>query len=459
MNLAEHSFHPSVLREYDIRGIYGNTLKEQDAWAIGQCFSYFLGSKYNKTVVVGRDGRLSSPQLESFLVKGLQEAGVHVVRIGLGPTPLLYYAVQHLQADGGIMITGSHNPPDYNGFKMSLFDRPLFGPEIRRFQDLTQIVQPAAEQGTVRDVDLKEEYIQRLLQDYHPIQPLKVVWDAGNGATGDVLKKLVQKLPGDHTVLYAEIDGTFPNHHPDPTDEHTLEDLKRTVLEQKANIGIAFDGDGDRIGVVDEQGQFVGADQLLMLFARDVLRNAPGSMVISDVKTSDAVFKDVRAHGGKPLMWKTGHSLIKKKMKENGALLAGEMSGHVFFADKYYGFDDGLYAAIRLVNIAEALNSPLSVEVGSLPRYSATPEIRIQCDDERKFDVIQEIKERLLEEGMFEIFDLDGLRVKTDIGWWLVRASNTQDMLICRCEARKEEDLEDLIEDLKFQLELSGVSF
>ena len=458
MSLAAHSFHPSVLREYDIRGIYGETLKEEDAWAIGQCFSHFLGSKNNKTVVVGRDGRLSSPQLESFLIKGLQEAGVNVVRIGVGPTPLLYYAVQSLGADGGIMITGSHNPADYNGFKMSLLDRPLFGQEIRQFQDLTQIIEPAYELGSVRDVDIKEQYVHRLVRDYQPKKPLKIIWDAGNGATGEVLQGLVQKLPGEHIVLYGDIDGTFPNHHPDPTDEDTLEDLKRTVLEQNANIGIAFDGDGDRIGVVDDQGNFVGADQLLMLFARDMLGNRPGSIVISDVKTSDAVFKDVRAHGGKPLMWKTGHSLIKKKMKETGALLAGEMSGHVFFADQYYGFDDGLYAAIRLLNIVEALDGPFSEAVHSLPHYSATPEIRIQCDDDRKFDVIQEIKERLLEDGMVEIFDLDGLRIKTDTGWWLVRASNTQDMLICRCEARKEEDLDDLIEDLKIQLEMSEVN-
>jgi phosphomannomutase len=459
MMLSSHQFHPSILREYDIRGIYEETLGKNDAWAIGQCFAHFLGSKHNKTVVVGMDGRLSSPILEASLVKGLQDVGVNVVRIGVGPTPLLYYAVQSLQADGGIMITGSHNPSNYNGFKMTLRDRPIFGEEIRNFQHLTQTVKVNASRGTVQEIDLKEEYIQNLLQAYQPKRGLKVVWDAGNGATGEVLTRLVKKMPGDHRILYATIDGTFPHHHPDPTDERTLEDIKRILLEQRADIGIAFDGDGDRLGVIDNQGSFVGADSLLMLFARDLLKNNFGAMIISDVKSSDAIFEDVQSHGGKPLMWKTGHSLIKEKMKETGALLAGEMSGHFFFSDQYYGFDDALYAAIRLLNILEKQGQSMSNLVAALPRYASTPEMRLQCSEERKFEVIEEIKERLGEDSSLEICDLDGVRVKNSKGWWLVRASNTQDMLVCRCEARKQEDLSSLLETLRRYLRLSGISF
>lgn len=455
--MASHQFHPSILREYDIRGIYEKTLVNKDARAIGHCFPHFLGSKYNKTVVVGRDGRLSSPLIESFLVQGLQEAGVNVIRIGVGPTPLLYYAVHELKADGGIMITGSHNPSDYNGFKMMLRDRPLFGDDIRHFPTILEKSCMAETFGSARDVDIKEEYIQRLLKDYRPGKKLKIVWDAGNGSTGDILEQLVKKLPGQHTVLYSTIDGTFPHHHPDPTDEHTLEDIKRTVMKQKADIGIAFDGDGDRLGVIDNEGNVVGADHLLMLFARDLLRRQFGSLVIADVKTSEAVFEDIQSHGGKPLMWKTGHSFIKQKMQETGASLAGEMSGHFFFADHYYGFDDALYAAVRLLNIIDDLDCSLSMNLISLPSYSTSPEMRIQCGDERKFQVIKEIKERLEEEPGIEICSLDGIRVKTDKGWWLVRASNTQDMLVCRCEARKQEDLAELTKIVQNQLILSGL--
>ena len=460
MSLSTHHFHPSLLREYDIRGHYEEVLRNEDAWAIGQCFSHFLGSKYDKTVVVCRDGRLSSPVLESFLVQGLQEAGVNVIRIGVGPTPLLYYAIQALQADGGIMITGSHNPAWYNGFKMTLRDRPVFGHEIRSFQNLTQLIQPSASPGAVKDVDLIEAYIQRLLEDYKPKKPLKVVWDAGNGATGEILERLVKKLPGQHTVLYGTIDGTFPHHHPNPADEYTLRDIKRTLLEQKADLGIAFDGDGDRLGVIDNQGDIVGPEALLMLFARDLLKTHFGATIISGVQTSDAVFEDIRAQGGKPLLCKTGHSLIKQKMKETGALLAGEMSGHFFFADHYYGFDDALYAAIRLLNMVEAFDSSLALAMIPLPSYAATPEMRIPCADDRKFDVVNEIKERLAEiaeESFLDVSDLDGVRVRSPKGWWLVRASNTEDRLVCRCEARKEEDLPALVDMLREQLRVSGV--
>ncbi|MFN7662855.1 MAG: phosphoglucomutase/phosphomannomutase PgmG [Alphaproteobacteria bacterium] len=456
--LSSHHFHPSVLREYDIRGIYPETLKEEDAWAIGYCFSKFLSSS-PASVVVARDGRLSSPSLEDHLVQGLSAAGINIIRIGLGPTPLLYYAVHALKADGGIMITGSHNPADYNGFKISLNDRPFFGEDIRQFQHIAQNITLSHSAGTVMEKDIKQEYVDQLISAYNNRRPLKVVWDAGNGATGEILESLIEKLPGDHVLLYGQIDGTFPHHHPDPSDEHTLEDLKKAVIEHRADVGIAFDGDGDRLGVVDHLGYSLSPDHLLMLFSQDVLAHSPGASIILDVKTSDAVFDHITAHGGKPLMWKTGHSLIKKKMKETGSLFAGEMSGHLFFADQYYGFDDALYAAVRLLNIINSKPEPLSERVNLLPSYFSTPEFRIPCEEERKFKVIEEIQGRLTQERDVEVSTIDGVRVSTPKGWWLIRASNTQDVLVGRCESRNPHNLGDLLNIMKHNLKLSGISF
>ncbi len=348
-----HTFNPTMLREYDIRGIVGDTLHEADAFAIGRCFGSVVARNGGTSTAVGYDGRISSPVLEKALVAGLRASGMEVVRIGRGPTPMLYYAATVLKTGGAVMLTGSHNPPNYNGFKMMLAGKPFFGrqiQEIGRMAAAGDVVAEAA--GSERTIDISEEYIDRVAKDWDGgARALNVVWDNGNGAAGDVLQQLVKKLPGTHTVLFPEIDGTFPNHHPDPTVAKNLEALVAEVAARGADLGIAFDGDADRIGVVDDGGAMMFGDQLLVILARDVLKQHPGATIIADVKASQVLFDEVARAGGKPLMWKTGHSLIKAKMAETGCPLAGEMSGHIFFNDRWYGFDDALYAAVRLLGI------------------------------------------------------------------------------------------------------------
>ena len=464
MDAFSHRFDQTSLREYDIRGVVGRTLHPADAFAIGRVFGSIVADRSSasgggKTVAVGYDGRLSSPELEPELVRGLVASGVQVLRIGCGPTPMLYYAAATLGADGGVMVTGSHNPPDYNGFKMVLANKPFFG---RQITDLGQraasgdVVQ--AEPGGARDVDVMADYVARLLSDWDGgDRRLEVVWDNGNGSAGEALQRLVKSLPGKHTVLNGEIDGRFPAHHPDPTVARNLEQLIAEVRAQKADLGIAFDGDADRIGAVDNDGRILAGDQLLVILARDVLRDRPGATIIADVKASQVLFDEVTLAGGTPLMWRTGHSLIKAKMAELGAPLAGEMSGHVFFADKWYGFDDALYAAVRLLGVVARLDGPLSAVRDALPHVLNTPELRFDCDDRRKFAVIDEVAGRLRSAGA-TVSDIDGVRVSTPDGWWLLRASNTQAVLVARAEARTEEGLERLKAALVDQLAASGLS-
>lgn len=453
-----HGFDPTSLREYDIRGIVGKTLNPADAFAIGRTFASIVIRGGGKTVVIGYDGRLSSPGLEEALVKGAAESGAEVIRIGRGPTPMLYFASRLLDADGAVMVTGSHNPPDYNGFKMMIGNRPFFGEGIRELGRLAAEgdVVPAAK-GTVREEDVSGAYIERLLVDYDGTRPLKVVWDNGNSAAGDVLQHLVKKLPGEHTILFGEVDGRFPNHHPDPTIPGNLRDLIASVRERHADLGIAFDGDADRIGVVDDEGAILWGDQILVLLARDVLRENPGATIIADVKASQGLFDEVARAGGKPLMWKTGHSLIKTKMAETGSPLAGEMSGHIFFADKWYGFDDALYAAVRVLGIVSRLGVPLSSVRKALPEAVSTPELRFDCAESRKFGVIEEVAARLEREGA-DVSAVDGVRVRTQDGWWLLRASNTQAVLVARAESPTEEGLERLKAALGAQLAASGIA-
>ncbi|GBR50264.1 phosphomannomutase [Acetobacter pomorum] len=453
-----HRFEATSLREYDIRGIVGKTLSTDDAFAIGRTFGSIVRRNGGKRLVVGYDGRLSSPLLEEALVRGALECGLNVVRVGRGPTPMLYYGAVALKADGAIMVTGSHNPPDHNGFKITLAGKPFFGAQIRELGNLSARgdVVPAGK-GTVRDVDIREEYVERLVKDYIGGQrKLKVVWDNGNSSAGEVLEMLVEKLPGEHIVLNAKIDGTFPAHHPDPTVASNLEQLIASVRENKADLGIAFDGDADRIGVVDNTGGILWGDQLLILLARDVLRSHPGATIIADVKASQVLFDEVAHAGGKPLMWRTGHSLIKSKMAETGSPLAGEMSGHIFFADKWYGFDDGLYAGVRVLDIVARMDAPLSAFREALPKTISTPEVRFECDDRRKFKVIEDVAARLRKEGA-DVSEIDGVRVNTPNGWWLLRASNTQAVLVARAEGRTEADLACLKDALIKQLELSAV--
>ncbi len=450
-----HVFDPTTLREYDIRGVIGKTLGEADAYAIGRGFATRVRRAGGSTVAVGYDGRHSSPSLEAALVAGLNASGVDAVRIGLGPTPMLYFAVHELHADGGVMITGSHNPPDYNGFKMMLGHGPFYGDDITGLGDMAAAGDWDDGAGTSQHVDLLDRYVDRLLKDFAP-PPMTIAWDAGNGAAGPVVEKLTARLPGKHILLFTDVDGDFPNHHPDPTEEHNLVDLKAAVAEHKCDMGLAFDGDGDRLGAIDGQGRVVWGDQLLGLLAEPVLKALPGATIIGDIKSSQALFDRVRELGGNPLMWKTGHSLVKAKMKETGAPLAGEMSGHLFFAHDYYGFDDGLYAAVRLIGAVAGSGRTLSQLKDAMPALVNTPELRFPCADTRKFAVVEEVRARLAKAGA-TVDATDGVRVTTADGWWLLRASNTQDVLVARAEATNDAALARLMTDLNGALAASAV--
>lgn len=450
-----HQFHPTSLREYDIRGVVGKTLGEDDAYALGRSFGTLVRRRGGAKAAVGRDGRQSSPAMETALVRGLNESGVDVVRIGLGPTPMLYFAAAELGVDGGIMITGSHNPADYNGFKMVLGGEAFFGEQIQGIGRMAAAGDRETGEGAVSDADILDRYVDRLLQGFDG-RAFRIGWDAGNGAAGPALERLVAKLPGEHHVLFADVDGRFPNHHPDPTDEANLKDLKQLVHARGLDFGIAFDGDGDRIGAVDGEGRVVWGDQLLSILAEPVLAAVPGGTIIADVKASQALFDRVAELGGQPVMWKTGHSLIKSKMKETGAPLAGEMSGHIFFAHEFYGFDDALYAAVRLIRAVSQLGGSLTALRSAMPELVNTPEMRFQVDESRKFAVVDEVLERLAAEGA-DVNRTDGARVNTADGWWLLRASNTQDVLVARAEAQDQAGLDRLVAMIDDQLAKSGL--
>ncbi|MBN8817177.1 MAG: phosphomannomutase/phosphoglucomutase [Sphingomonas sp.] len=450
-----HQFHPTTLREYDIRGIIGETLGEADAYAIGRGFGTRVARAGGSRVVVGYDGRLSSPVLEAALVRGLNESGIHVIRVGMGPTPMLYYAEAVLDVDGGIQITGSHNPANYNGFKMVLQHGPFFGADIQSLGTLAASGDWAEGTAGSEHVDIIDRYAARLVEGFDG-QAFRIGWDAGNGAAGPVVEKLVKLLPGEHHTLFTDVDGNFPNHHPDPTEEKNLADLRALVAEKKLDFGLAFDGDGDRIGAIDGEGRVIWGDQLLAIFAEPVLKAVPGATIIADVKASQALFDRVAELGGQPLMWKTGHSLIKSKMKETGSPLAGEMSGHIFFKHQYYGFDDALYAAVRLIRAASDLGKSVTALRGAMPAMVNTPELRFQVDESRKFAVIDEVLARLRESGA-QIDATDGARVNTADGWWLLRASNTQDVLVARAEAKDQSGLDRLMAQIDEQLALSGL--
>jgi len=450
-----HQFNPTSLREYDIRGIVGKTLGVEDAYAIGRGFGTLVRRGGGSKVVVGRDGRESSPRLEEALVRGLNESGADAVLVGLGPTPMLYFAESVLEVDGGIMITGSHNPADYNGFKMVLGGRPFFGEAIQQLGRSSLEGDWAEGEGSASEAEVLDLYVERLLQNFDG-GAFRIGWDAGNGAAGPALEKLAARLPGEHHLLFTEVDSRFPNHHPDPTEEANLADLKRLVADEGLDFGIAFDGDGDRIGAVDGQGRVVWGDQLLAILAEPVLEAVPGATIIADVKASQALYDRVSELGGTPCMWKTGHSLIKSKMKETGAPLAGEMSGHIFFAHDYFGFDDALYAAVRLIRAVTKLGGSLTALKSAMPALVNTPEMRFQVDESRKFAVVEEVLDRLAAKGA-DVNRTDGARVSTADGWWLLRASNTQDVLVARAEAKDQAGLDRLIAQIDEQLALSGL--
>jgi phosphomannomutase len=453
-----HRFDPTSLREYDIRGVVGRTLHPADAFAIGRTFGSIVARAGGTKVAVGYDGRLSSPSLEAALVDGLKASGMHAIRIGCGPTPMLYYTAVTKGTDGAVMVTGSHNPPDYNGFKMMLGRKPFFGAAIKELGALAAAGDVVAEaEGSDETIDVRDAYLARLLQDYDGTRPLTVVWDPGNGSAGEITERLVKQLPGTHHLINAKIDGTFPAHHPDPTVAKNLEQLMAEVARTGADVGVAFDGDADRVGLVDNTGAMLFGDQIVVLLARDVLKQHPGGTIIADVKASGILFDEIARAGGKPLMWKTGHSLIKAKMAETGAPLAGEMSGHIFFADKWYGFDDGIYAALRALGIIARMQGTLAEFRESLPHVVNTPELRFDCDEDRKFAVVGEVAARLKAAGA-HVSDVDGVRVSTADGWWLLRASNTQAVLVARCEASTEAGLERLKAALSDQLKASGLA-
>ncbi len=462
MTHTTHTFDSTVLREYDIRGIIGETLGEEDAYAIGRGFATLLGADGGKTIAVGYDGRTSSPMLEAALVQGINDAGLDAVRVGMGPTPMLYYAEASMpDVQGGIQITGSHNPANYNGFKMVFRGRPFFGADIQKLGRMAAEGAWAVGSGSSETREILGQYVDRLVEGLAGIDPAKLTnlaigWDAGNGAAGPALELLVKKLPGRHFTLFTDVDGNFPNHHPDPTEEKNLADLKDLVARERLDFGIAFDGDGDRIGVIDGEGRVIWGDQLLMIYAEDLLKMEPGATIIADVKASKALFERVSQLGGHPVMWKTGHSLIKSKMKETGAPLAGEMSGHVFFAHQYYGFDDALYAAIRLIAASVRLGKSVTELRGEMPPLVNTPELRFQVDESRKFAVVGEVKARLAASAA-DVNDIDGVRVTTPDGWWLLRASNTQDVLVARAESNDQAGLDRLLADVDAQLAASGL--
>ncbi len=458
----QHRFDPVILREYDVRGTVDKNLHVSDATALGCAFGSMIVRAGGKRVVVGYDGRTHSPKLEAALIEGLLSTGVNVDRIGLGPTPMLYFAAYHTDADGGIMVTGSHNPPDQNGFKMLMAPRlagggPIYGDKIKALAEIAAKGAFATGEGQAKSVDVSEDYIARLLKDYQGVKGLRVVWDNGNGSAGEILARLVKKLPGEHKILFGDIDGHFPNHHPDPTVPKNLLDLQKAVTEGGFDLGIAFDGDADRIGAVDGKGRIVAGDQLVAIYAREVLKSFPGATIIADVKASQVLFDSIAKDGGKPMMWKTGHSLIKVKMAETKSPLAGEMSGHIFFADKYYGYDDAIYCGVRLLSLCETFGQSLAALRDTLPEMVNTPELRFEVEESRKFAIVDEVKARLLQAGA-NVDGTDGVRVNTPDGWWLLRASNTQAVLVARCEAKDTAGLERLKAQLVAALKVSGVA-
>lgn len=453
--MTAHTFHETVLREYDVRGIIDETLNVADAAALGKAFGTHVKRAGGSKVSVGFDGRISSPAMSSALMEGIASTGVDVVNVGLGGTPMLYYSVFELDMDGGVMVTGSHNPPNYNGFKMMLGKKPCFGEAIQALGKTAAEGNFEVGEGTITEVDVFDRYIDRLVRDVD-MKDFKVVWDPANGAAGPAVEALVKRLPGEHIVINAEVDGTFPNHHADPTVEKNLQQLKDVVAAEGYDIGLSFDGDGDRIGAIDASGRVVWGDQMLAIMAGEILDELPGAPIIADVKASQAFFDRIAELGGKPIMWKTGHSLIKAKMVELEAPLAGEMSGHIFYKHKFYGHDDALYAGIRFLNAVTKQGGDLVALKDGLPAAINTPELRFDCDDLKKFSVVEEVKAKLEASGA-EMSTVDGVRVSTTDGWWLLRASNTQAVLVARCESSSEEGLERLKEELVKTLSAVGI--
>lgn len=430
---------PTIFREYDIRGVADVELPDDGVEALGQAFGTYLQRRSGKKITLGRDTRLSSPRLHDALLRGLKASGCEVIDLGVVPTPVLYYSVIHLEADGGVMITGSHNPPEFNGFKTVCGASTIHGEAIQEVRRLIESGDLARGEGSVKEQDVVTPYVAEVAGQFHFAREVRVVVDAGNGTGGPVMHRILERLNVDATEMFFEMDGRFPNHHPDPTVPANLDALIAKVRETGADLGIAFDGDTDRIGAVDDRGRIIYGDQLMIIYGREILSRKPGATFIGEVKCSQVMYDDLAARGGNPIMWKTGHSLIKAKMKQEHAELAGEMSGHMFFADRYHGFDDALYAACLLMEIVAQSGQPLSAQLAGLPETVTTPEIRFDCPDEIKFEVVRLATAEL--RSRHKTLDVDGVRVLFGGGWGLVRASNTQPVLVMRFEATTQENL------------------
>jgi len=445
-----------IFRQYDIRGVWGDDLSAEAIDAIGHAFAVYLKDKLGRddlTISIGHDARKSSPEVLALLRRALNESGVSVIELGLCPTPLQYFSLHRLDVQGGIMITGSHNPPEFNGMKLSLGKETLHGEEIQEIKKLIDSGRKTEGTGTSSKYEIIPDYMEFVKEKFlGDFKGLKVVVDAGNGTSGIVGPPIMKALGADVIELYSEPDGNFPNHHPDPTVEKNLADLIAKVKETGAHCGIGYDGDGDRIGVVDEDGEIVWGDRLMIIFSRDILKDNPGATFIGEVKCSQTLYDDIAAHGGRPIMWKTGHSLIKSKMKEEHALLAGEMSGHIFFQHRYLGFDDAVYAGLRLLEIMKNEGEPYSVKalLKGVPVMVSTPEIRIDCPDEKKFDVADKMTAAF--KGKYPVVDIDGVRINFPEGWGLLRASNTQPALVMRFEAKDEASLKRIKDAVESEL-------
>ncbi|MFB3886983.1 MAG: phosphomannomutase/phosphoglucomutase [Thermodesulfobacteriota bacterium] len=431
--------NPQIYREYDIRGVVDKDLTPDILRRLGQGFGTYMAKQGRLRLVVGRDGRLSSKPFGEALIQGLLSTGCDIVDIGLCPTPVYYFSIFHLDKDGGMMVTGSHNPPEFNGLKVSVGKSTIFGEEIQALARLTEKGEFIAGKGNLSDREIIQPYQDYMKKNIHLERNMKVVIDAGNGTAGVVAGPLLRDLGCEVEELYCRIDGRFPNHFPDPTIPENLRDLIDRVKKLRAHVGIGYDGDADRIGVVDDQGRIIWGDQLMILFAREILKHQIGATFVAEVKCSLNLFADIEKHGGKPILWKTGHSLIKEKMKEEKAVLGGEMSGHIFFADRYFGYDDAIYASCRLIEILSRTEKSLSQLLEDVPRTFITPEIRVDCPEEIKFKVVERVKEEVRKN--YPIIDVDGVRVRFDDGWGLVRASNTQPALVLRFEALTEKRL------------------
>lgn len=435
--------NPEIFREYDIRGKFPEDLNSETAYELGRALGSYYSKNDVKNISTGHDCRKSYPVLKEALIKGLTESGINVVDVGMVPTPLLYFSIVELKLDGGIQITGSHNPPEYNGFKICLGKSTIHGEEIQKIRGIIEKKDYVTGNGSVEKADIKTPYLKYLSENIHPGDiKRKVVVDAGNGVGGLVAPEAYRKMGVEVDAVFCEPDGGFPNHHPDPTIPENLVHLKKRVEELSADLGISFDGDADRIGVIDNEGSIIWGDQLMVIFSRDILKNNPGASVIGEVKCSQVLYDDIKKQGGEPIMWKAGHSLIKSKMKETGALFAGEMSGHLFFSDRYFGFDDAVYAGARLLEILTTQERSLKELLSGIPAMVNTPEIRMDCPDDIKFKVVKTLVEEFKKD--YEVIDVDGARVLFEGGWGLIRSSNTQPVLVLRFEAADEKKLEEI---------------